>query len=542
MRRFVVTGILSLVLSACATQSAPAVSSEPVTVLNNARIFTADRAGLWAEAIAIQGERIVAVGKNASVMKEAQRRGAVTVHDMQGRVIVPGFNDAHFHGGKYPEHVAIEVSAQDPLVAEVASKLRDAVAAHPAGTWLTVEVGGIVLNDPQVNRATLDAISTSHAIVLASWAGHGMIANSVALERFGLDDRSRDPMGGKLGRTPDGKLSGRLDEYAGYGAMRAFAARTPEQARVDRYAQVSPLFLSLGLTSMQNMSNAWPAPDHSAYIARAATPVRFRVIRFPMTTADSFGADADVAPPVAGSRPGVKWILDGTPVERGAAMTVAYADDPSARGALNFSRETIAQMLEAADARGEQPMFHATGDEAVAALLDAMDATGGAARWKARRVRIEHGDMATAAQLARMRDLGIVYVQNPAHLMVVPMMRARYAPRVDAVQPMKSVLAAGVPLAIGSDGPTNPFLNIMFATIHPTTPSEALTREEAVIAYTHGSAYAEFAENEKGTLAVGKLADLAVVDADIFTIPADDLPKVLSVLTMVGGKIVHRTN
>ncbi|HEX5869843.1 MAG TPA: amidohydrolase family protein, partial [Longimicrobium sp.] len=108
-------------------------------------------------------------------------------------------------------------------------------------------------------------------------------------------------------------------------------------------------------------------------------------------------------------------------------------------------------------------------------------------------------------------------------------------------QPLRSVLAAGVPLAFGSDGPNNPFLNLMLALIHPTHPDEALTMEQAVTAYTRGSAYAEFAEGEKGTLAPGMLADVAVLSQDIFTVPPQALPGTTSVLTLVGGAIVHDT-
>lgn len=537
MRRLlVVLGVLAL--SGCASSTMAPAPPKEILVLTDGKIFTSERANLWAEAIAIEGDRIVAVGSAEAVMTEANRRSPLLeVHTLGGRVVVPGFNDAHYHGGTYPQHVALEFSVRDPEAGEVLAKLQEAVAANPAGTWVLGDVGGRVLNDPTLDRVRLDAISTMHPIALTSWAGHGTVANSPALAAFGYDDSTADPMGGTLGRTADGKLSGRLDEYAGYRAGRVFATLVTEADRVARYQTVTPILAARGITSVQNMSNVNPAPEAAAAIAAAASPLRWRVIRFPMTTASSFGAGEETGAFLS-ARPGVKWILDGTPVERGAAMTVPYADG-AGTGVLNFSRETIAAMLDDADRRGEQPMFHAVGDEAIDAMLDAMDATGGAARWSAKRVRVEHGDMATAAQLVRMRELGVVYVQNPAHLAIPETTSARFAPRADVVQPIKSVLAAEVPLAIGSDGPTNPFLNIMFLSVHPTTPSEALTREEAVIAYTYGSAYAEFAENDKGTLAPGKLADLAVLDGDPFTAPPDQLPKIRSVMTMVGGKVVH---
>lgn len=136
--------------------------------------------------------------------------------------------------------------------------------------------------------------------------------------------------------------------------------------------------------------------------------------------------------------------------------------------------------------------------------------------------------------------MGIVVVQNPAHLAAV-----RMIPDLDGLaekikaQPLRSLLAAGIPVALGSDGPMNPYLNIMIASLHPDRPSEAITREQAVIAYTLTSAYAEFAEKDKGSLEAGKLADLAVLSQDIFTVTPPELPKTDSVLTIVGGKVVY---
>jgi predicted amidohydrolase YtcJ len=128
-------------------------------------------------------------------------------------------------------------------------------------------------------------------------------------------------------------------------------------------------------------------------------------------------------------------------------------------------------------------------------------------------------------------------VQNPLHLApIVPPGVVAF----EKAQPLKSLLAAGIPLALGSDGPTNPYLDIMFAANPGNRPSEAITREQAVTAYTLTSAYAEFQEKEKGTIEPGKLADIAVLSQDIFTVPAEELPKTVSVLTLVGGKVVYK--
>ena len=139
--------------------------------------------------------------------------------------------------------------------------------------------------------------------------------------------------------------------------------------------------------------------------------------------------------------------------------------------------------------------------------------------------------------IGRAKALGIIVVQNPTHLgLNVKQWGPQRAPKN---QPMHALLDAAIPLAIGSDGPNNPYLNIMLASTYRGKPSDALTREQAVIAYTTTAAYAEFAEQNKGSLTPGKLADLAVLSQDIFRVPAEDLPKTVSVLTMVGGRIVY---
>jgi predicted amidohydrolase YtcJ len=134
----------------------------------------------------------------------------------------------------------------------------------------------------------------------------------------------------------------------------------------------------------------------------------------------------------------------------------------------------------------------------------------------------------------------VVVVENPTHFTLRELFVRRYGlERADQMQPFRSLLEAGSPVAIGSDGPNNPYLNIMLASLYPGKPQEAISREQAVTAYTQTAAYAEFAEKEKGSLEPGKLADLAVLSQDIFTVPPMELSKTESILTMVGGKIVY---
>jgi predicted amidohydrolase YtcJ len=204
---------------------------------------------------------------------------------------------------------------------------------------------------------------------------------------------------------------------------------------------------------------------------------------------------------------------------------------------LEFPKREYGAMLQQSIKNNEQLLLHVSGNLAAETILDAIDEIGGQGVWKGRRLRFEHGDGIFPDQFARIKQDGIIVVQNPVHLAsIVPPGVVAF----EKAQPLKSLLAAGIPLALGSDAPINPYLDIMFATNPGNRPSEAITREQAVTAYTLTSAYAEFQEKEKGTIEPGKLADIAVLSQDIFTVPTPELPKTVSVLTMVGGKVVYK--
>ena len=224
-------------------------------------------------------------------------------------------------------------------------------------------------------------------------------------------------------------------------------------------------------------------------------------------------------------------------------MRAPYTDAPGDRGRLNFSPQRIDQFVGWAYGSEDPLAVHAFGDAARSRRTSPRSSAAAAPEvWRAKRPRIEHGDMMAPDLIPRVKAMGMVVVQNPTHFTFPEIFLTRYGKeRLAWMQPMKSLLDAGIPLAIGSDGPMNPFLNILAAVTHPTNPHEALTREQAVTAYTAGAAFAEFKEQEKGQLAPGMLADLAVLSADVFTVSRSEMERIKSVLTMMGGRIVHET-
>jgi predicted amidohydrolase YtcJ len=200
---------------------------------------------------------------------------------------------------------------------------------------------------------------------------------------------------------------------------------------------------------------------------------------------------------------------------------------------LNFPPDEMKAIMKEAFDSKEPTLLHVAGDRTAAAVFDAMRAVGPAEQWRYKRVRFEHGDGLHPDLIPLAKEFGVVVVLNPMHVVAKPLYpKGPY-------MPAKSLLKAGVPIAIGSDGPNNPGLNIQLITTMPGDEAEAITREEAVDAYTRGSAFAEFAENEKGTIAAGKLADVAILSQDIFRVTADALPDTKSVMTIVDGKIAY---
>lgn len=532
---------LKWVLCAClavAALSAQAPAGDLLIV--NARVFTGVASQPWADAVLTRGDRIAAVGASAELKSRA---GASTrVIDAAGRLVIPGINDAHTHPGVSPPAAWIEgppAMQEDPPLDVVLDRLRAAMAKHPGTGWIRGEVSGRVLEDPKATRALLDPITGERPVLLGGWHGHGLLMNTAAMRALGIGDRDADPPGGFYGRAADGRtLTGLAHEYADYRIRQRLSMLADHAALARAYRRFAGEAVGYGITSVQAMMTSRPIAGAAKAFADATLPVRVRVIDFPFVPMQDWRPRTARHEAAMVAESGVKWIVDGTPIERLMYVREPYSDRPGSRGRLNFDAGDLRAFLARALAAGEQPLFHAVGDAAIDELLAALEATGGA-KWRPLRPRIEHGDMMEPAHFERAQRLGVVLVQNPAHFMLGPVMQARLGPRTSRVTMVKSAIAAGVPFALGSDGPLNPFLNIMFATINEGNPAETLTVEQALVAYTRGAAYAEREETRKGTLAPGMLADFAMLSQDIFRVAPPELPKTSSLLTVVAGRIVH---
>lgn len=534
--------LLSVVVLLC---SAVAVHAQPDLILYNGKIFTSNETALWAEAVAIKGDRISAIGKNDAVLK---LKGTKTrVIDLRSHAVVPGFNDAHAHlGAPYPaREITLSSEPSQPTPWEIARDSISEVARQlPPGTWIKSTINPDLFDDKRANRLALDSIAPDHPVLLSAWTGHGKLLNSRAMSLTGLTQVSVSP-GGWLEKNEHLELTGRADEYAGFIITPKLQGQLTPDVIIENLKNIHRFTASLGITTMQNMASSFHPEQAQRIYDLPHYACRTRLIAFPTPQNQQLNLEAwtpifrafnDMS---YGS--GVKLILDGTPIERLACMKHPYKDRPT-HGRLNFSIETVKQFMRFALKHDQQILIHAVGDSTISTIIRAMRDMHPDAFWRDKRLRLEHAEMAVMRKedLHTLKSLGIVIVQNPLHLALPNIMNQRLDnTQAKYLQAMRTLLDNGIPFAIGSDGPPNPFLGLMLATLHPDNPPEAITLEEAVIAYTKGSAYAEFAEQDKGTLEVNKLADLAVLSQDIFEIPIEALPTTQSILTILGGQIVH---
>jgi predicted amidohydrolase YtcJ len=568
--------VVSLLVAAIACGGAQ--RSEPIAadlVLFNADIYTGNRDQPRAQALAIRGHAVVALGTNDQLARVAAPRRI----DLGGRLVIPGINDAHVHEPSITNRWVELAGDFDTLtLPELLATLGKATREHPAGTWLRAELSRALIDDPTLTREVLDAVAPQHPVWLDNFAGHALVFNTAALRAAGIDPSAPPPRGGFIGRHDDGANDGWRFEYARYATLRAFGSKVPDADVVAAIVNFEHQAAEFGITSVQTFPTQLEPARLDKLLRESPRRLRWHVMRLPLGEVITPPQLPVIDRAQLVTFYGTKYFLDGTPIERGAALREPYSDQAAApnehgvahsnqavtppttpmprnqaaatrddrepaasrsrvHGHVDWDAAAIRDMLTHARASHDPLHLHIAGDAQIATLLDEMARLGG--DWTAERIVIEHGDGISAADIARLFALGIVVVQNPSHSMTAELNRVRLGPRTAHWMPMRSLIKAEVPFALGSDGPLNPYLNIMFATQHPTNPREALTREQALVAYTQGAAYGEHTESFKGRLVPGAVADIAVLSQDIFHVPRSELVKTRSVLTIVGGRVVY---
>ncbi len=274
--------ILAVLLGFPVSIAAQTPQAPPDLILLNGKVFTADPAKPSAEAVAIRGDRIIATGSSVEI---GQRAGAKTRRiDLQGRTVVPGFNDAHFHFDPDPEGSKLELKTMEPTWAETGKAIRAEVAQAPARRWIFAEVGSDVVMNPDVNRFALDRIAPNHPVLIRAYYGHGYIINSKAMRLLQIRDKEPDPVGGYFERVGGSKrINGRFGEYAEWKPSRILANQVDDEDIVKRLRALADEAVRYGITSMQIMSSL-SVDKFARLLAKADLPIRVRAISFSMTT------------------------------------------------------------------------------------------------------------------------------------------------------------------------------------------------------------------------------------------------------------------
>jgi predicted amidohydrolase YtcJ len=534
-------------------------------VLTGGHVHTVDDAVPRAEAVAVVGERIAAVGPAGDVAAWIGPRTRVI--DLAGRLLLPGFQDAHVHpisgGMDLLECDVRECDGSDDVLATIARY----AAAHPENAWI-VGSGWYMADFPggTPRREDLDAILPDRPAFFPNRDGHSTWVNSRALEIAGIDASTPDPADGRIERDPDGSPTGTLHEGAADIVERLIPPRTADDW-YEAFLTGQAYLHRLGITAWQD---AIVRPDDLAVYRRGAETgaltarVEAALWWERERGAEQVGEFLEASRSIGAGRlraNSVKLMLDGVAETYTASMLSPYLDRkgaPTANRGIDFiDPDELKEHVTRIDAAGLQPHFHALGDRAVRNALDAVEAARAANGMSDTRPHLAHIQVVHPDDVPRFGRLGAIANAQPLWACHDPQMDDLTIPflgdeRATWQYPFGSLLRAGARLAMGSDwavSTPNPLIEIEVAVNrvlrHPRTPpvpflpAERLTLEQAIHAFTLGSAYVNHLDEVTGSIAVGKLADLTVLDRDPFAAGAGPIGDARVLGTFVSGVAVH---
>jgi len=525
-------------------------------VLYNGRIYTMDRARPRAQAVAIAGNRIAAVGEDEQI-KSLLAPGGEAV-DLGGRTVVPGFTDCHIHFVEYALRLArIDLSGVRSRAEALRLVAERARTARP-GEWL---LGGgwdrNLWDDPSFpTREDLDSVAPRNPVALGSKDGHSLWANSLALARAGITAETPDPPGGEIERRAGtGEPTGILKETAKRLVEEVIEKPSPEAIQ-------SALKVAMANAHRAGLTGIHDCEDELAFAAfqelSKQGELGLRVLmHVPAENLDhAIGLGLRTGFGNEWLRVGgVKIFADGALGSRTAAMLAPYQDEPHNLGIVVTPKEELRELIRKASRAGLSVAIHAIGDRANRDVLDVLEEGRQAGEGAGLRHRIEHVQLLHPADIPRLAKLGVIASMQPIHATSdMEMVRRHWGEeRARGAYAWRSLLDAGTVLVFGSDCPVetlNPLVGIHAAVTRRRAdgspgpegwhPEERITVEEAVRAYTLGAAYASGEEREKGSIAPGKLADLVVLSQDIFAIPPMSILETRVEATIFDGQFVYR--
>ena len=528
-------------------------SPESKTILITGRIWTGNPQQPWAEAAAVRGERILAVGSKADVTQQAG--AAAEVVDAGDGLVVPGLIDSHIHlvdGGLHLNSVQLrDAASREEFVRRIAEFAKN----RQPGQWIS---GGdwdhTVWGGEMPDRQWIDAATPDTPVWISRLDGHMALANSAALRAAGVGDDVKDVDGGEIVRDAGGRPTGVFKDNA----MGLIERAVPAVTLSDRLAATvaaMDFLAARGVTAVHHMGS-WQ--DLEVFrVARQRGLLKTRI--YACTPLDGWRRLADEVERAGRGDEwlqigGLKGYVDGSLGSHTAAFLAPFDDAPSDRGLLVNTAEDLEEWTAAADAAGLQVMVHAIGDRAIQLQLDVFERVAAKNGPRDRRFRIEHAQHIASEDIARFGKLGVIASMQPYHCID----DGRWAERVigarrsETTYAFRALLDAHATLAFGSDwfvAPPTPLEGVYAAVTrrtldgaHPEgwTPAQKISVEESLRAYTRGAADAAFQEKSLGSLEPGKLADLVVIEQDLFDLPAEEIGAAKISLTMVGGRVVYR--
>ena len=540
-------------LPALALLTSCSQSSEPASlVVRDARVWTGDDARPWAEAVAVSGDRILAVGENEEI--DAFITGETSVIEGAGRLVTPGFIDSHVHfisGGFNLSSVLLR-DAPTPQafidrIAEFARALEPGVWIL-GGDWDHEQWGGEL-----PRRDWIDSVTTDNPVWVNRLDGHMALANTAALIAAGVTRDTDEVDGGTIERYDGGEPAGILKDNAMYLVDRVIP--DPPDELKDRALDAAMDYVAAqGVTSVHDMGS-W---SNVEVFERARNEGRMKTrIYAAIPLWDWQKLEARIDSTGRGDEwvrlGGLKGFVDGSLGSHTAAFMEPFTDAPDDTGLLISTREDLYAWSSGADRAGLHVMVHAIGDRAIRMQLDIFERVAEENGPRDRRFRIEHAQHIAPDDIARFAGLGVIPSMQPYHAID----DGRWAEKVIGPERIKttyafrSLLDSGARLALGSDwsvAPATPIEGIYAAVTRRTlddrnpdgwVPEQKITVEEALRGYTVDAAYASYEEDIKGSLEPGKLADFVILDRDLTAMPTEEIRDAKVDLTVVGGKIAY---
>lgn len=542
---------IAFVLGLFASLAASAQFADLVVV--NAKIHTVNPAQPNATSMAVVGRKIHAVGSGADT--KAFIGPKTRVIDAGGRLIVPGFNDAHIHFIETGQQLSAVDLRDAKTPQEFVARIKAFAAKLPKGRWI---LGGKWDHENWTpnslpTAALIDAASPDNPVFIDRLDGHMALANSVAMKLAGVNKETKDVAGGEIVRDRSGNPAGVFKDAAMVYVGRVIPDPSFEQ-KLEAAQAATDHAASLGVTSVQDMSAGIDVGVYQELLRRGALKTRVYGCspladykRWASTGVRYAFGDAML-------RVGcLKGYSDGSLGSTTAWFFDPYLDAPNTSGLASDEIPKTPEYVLAADKAGLQINIHAIGDKANATILDIFAATEKANGVRDRRFRVEHAQHLRVEDLKRFGSQKVIASMQPFHVID----DGRWAwkrldeKRLKGTYAFRTILDTGGMLAFGSDSPVaplNPILGVYAAVTRRTLddknpngwlPEQKISVAETIKAFTWGSAFAEFQEGDKGTLAVGKLADFVIISDDIFTIDPVKIRDAKVVMTLVNGKVVY---